>query len=319
MSPTPMNSTPVDSTPLLSITSDSALGALLGAGVGVGLLLMYLGLRGVDEHPRTAPRRRVLPAPDRRRLMVRALAACTVALAVGLLTGWVVGAALAGLASWALPRVLRGDSDHTRRVTRIEAIATWTEMVRDTLSAAAGLEQAILATAPLAPAAIRGEIAVLAAGLERGERLAPALRRLAHDLADPTADLVVAALVLAAERQARQLTELLGSLAGTAREQASMRLRIEASRARSRTSVRVIVATTITFAVAVVLLNRAYLATYDSLAGQVVLLGVGLLFAGGLAWLARIATVSEPTRFLLAADGTIDDVRVPEQRGEARS
>ena len=63
----------------------------------------------------------------------------------------------------ALPRVLGRDPEHARRVARIEAVATWTEMLRDTLSAAAGLEQAILATAPLAPVAIRGEITELAA------------------------------------------------------------------------------------------------------------------------------------------------------------
>jgi Flp pilus assembly protein TadB len=217
-------------------------------------------------------------------------------------TGWVVGAILAGLASWALPRVLGRDPGHARRVARIEAIATWTEMLRDTLSAASGLEQAILATAPLAPKPIRDEITDLVARLENNERLAPSLRRLADQLADPTGDLVIAALVKAAEQQARQLSDLLGALAHTAREQASMRMRVEAGRARTRTSVRVIVGTTLAFAVAVVLLNRSYVSAYDSATGQVVLLGIGGLFALGFAWLARIARVPEPTRFLSIAD-----------------
>ena len=167
-------------------------------------------------------------------------------------------------------------------------------MLRDTLSAAAGLEQAILATAPLAPPAIRGEITDLATRIENGDRLAPSLRRLADQLADPTGDLVIAALVLAAEQQARQLGDLLGSLAHAAREQASMRMRVEAGRARTRTSVRVIVGTTLCFAVAVVVLNRSYLSAYDSAVGQVVLLGIGVLFSLGFAWLVRIAQVAEP-------------------------
>jgi Flp pilus assembly protein TadB len=171
-------------------------------------------------------------------------------------------------------------------------------MLRDTLSAAAGLEQAILATAPLSPPAIRGEITDLAARIENGARLAPSLRALADQLADPTGDLVIAALVLAAEQQARQLGDLLGSLAHAAREQASMRMRVEAGRARTRTSVRVIVGTTIGFAVAVVLLNRPYLSAYDSAGGQVVLLVIGVLFCLGFAWLVRIARVTEPARFL---------------------
>jgi tight adherence protein B len=191
-----------------------------------------------------------------------------------------------------------------RRVARIEAVASWTEMLRDTLSAAAGLEQAILATAPLAPVAIRSEVAGLASRVQNGHRLAPALRQLAEELADPTADLVIAALVLAAEHQARQLGELLGSLAETARSQAAMRMRVETGRARTRTSVRVVVATTIVFAVGVVVFNRAYLTAYDSVLGQAVLLVIGGLFGTGFAWLVRIAagratarvlTLNEPT------------------------
>ena len=59
---------------------------------------------------------------------------------------------------------------------------------------------------------------------------------------------------------------------------------------------RVIVGTTLCFAVAVVLLNRPYLSAYDSATGQVVLLGIGVLFGLGFVWLVRIATVTEPDR-----------------------
>src|ERR1700684_2483529 len=102
-------------------------------------------------------------------------------------------------------------------------------MLRDTLSAAAGLEQAIVATANVAPCPIRIEVRALASALEP-ERLVPALRTVASDLADPTGDLVVAALVLAAGHEAWKLSDLLGSLAGAARDQAAMQLRIGAGR-----------------------------------------------------------------------------------------
>jgi tight adherence protein B len=289
---------------IVTVTLTTALAALLGVGVGVGLLLLIVGWRGVDPaRPRRLQLRRRPDAPGDQRQVLRIGLAVAVGLLVGLATGWVVGAVLAGLACWALPRVLARDPEHARRVARIEAVATWTEMLRDTLSAAAGLEQAILATAPLSPPAIRGEITELAARIENGDRLALSLRALADQLADPTGDLVIAALVLAAEQQARQLGDLLGSLAHAAREQASMRMRVEAGRARTRTSVRVIVGTTIGFAVAVVLLNRPYLAAYDSVAGQVVLLVIGGLFCLGFAWLVRIARVAEPSRFLSNPDG----------------
>jgi tight adherence protein B len=287
----------------VGMSATTLVAALLGLGTGVGLLLVIRGWRGMDpprilRFPCRVPRGRA----DQR--LVRLITAVAVGVIAGVLTGWVAGAALAALACWALPPALGRDPHHAQQVARIEAIATWTEMLRDTLAAAAGLEQAILATAPLAPAAIRPQISDLATRLSRGQRLAPSLRALAEQLADPTADLVIASLVLAAEHQARRLGGLLGCLAVAAREQAAVRMRVQAGRARTRTSVRVIVGTTLGFATAMVLLDRPYLAAYDSLTGQAVLLVVGALFAVGFAWLARIATVGEPIRFLSTAPDT---------------
>lgn len=293
----------------IAISTTAALSALLGVGFGVGLLLVILGWRGKGPSQLYGRRSRMRSRGGRtatadQRRPVRIGLALAAGVLTGVATGWVVGAVLAGLAVWALPAILGRHPGHTHRVARIEAIATWTEMLRDTLSAAAGLEQAILATAPLAPTAIRGEITVLAAQIENGDRLAPSLRKLADQLADPTGDLVIAALVLAAEQQSRQLADLLGSLAHAAREQASMRMRVEAGRSRIRTSVRVIVGTTLGFAALVVALNRAYLSAFDTVVGQIVLLGIGVLFGLGFVWLARIAAVREPDRFLaLMEDG----------------
>jgi len=288
-----------------TISVTTVVTAVLGLGTGVGLLLVISGWRGVD--------------PDRRRgltrwhshgrndqWLVRLAVAVAVGVVTGVITGWVAAAVLAGLACWALPPVLGRDPRHAHQLDRIEAIATWTEMLRDTLAAAAGLEQTILATAPLAPTAIRPQVSELAARLSNGERLTPCLRALADQLADSTGDFVIAALVMAAEHQARQLRDLLGSLALAAREQASMRMRIQAGRARSRTSIRVIVGTTLGFATGMVLLDRPYLAAYDSITGQILLLVIGTLFGLGFAWLKRIAAVPEPIRFFVTAinDGT---------------
>lgn len=277
--------------------------AVCGAGFGAGLWLTIDAFR-----PRTAPPHRGavgmasltgwLQGGRRARLA----AAVAAGLLTGAVTGWPVAAVLAGLAVWALPPLLGPDTAHTRRLARIEAVATWTEGLRDTLSAAAGLEQSILATAPAAPVAIRPEVQGLAAAIRRGERLPPALRRLADDLAGPLADLVVAALILAAQRQGRALADLLGSLAAAAREQAGMRLRTAASRARVRTTVRVIVATTLVMAAGLIVLNRGYLAPYDSTIGQLVLLLIGALFAAGFWWLSRISTLTEAPRYLTGLD-----------------
>ncbi|MEV7042849.1 pilus assembly protein TadB [Amycolatopsis sp. NPDC051061] len=286
----------------MNVDTTTIVAATLGAGTAAGVLLI------ITDWPRTTSGMTV-PRGSRLRRAVRrfagdrrALARLTVVVAVGAVTGaatgWVAGAVLAAAAVWFLPRLVGPDRAHARRVARIEAIASWTEMLRDVLAAAAGLEQAILTTAPLAPAAIRAEVATLTARLESGQRLAPALRALARELDDPSADLVLAALILAAEHQARQLGDLLGSLAITARGQAAMRMRVEAGRARTRTSVRLIVTTTVAFATGVAVFNRAYLDVYDTATGQVVLLLIGGLLAAGFGWLARIAVGGGPVRVL---------------------
>jgi Flp pilus assembly protein TadB len=276
----------------------SALAGICGAGIGLGLLLVMAGWRGV-EVPRPTRHLNRLKAE---RANLRIGLAVGAGVIVGAATGWPVGAILAGLAGWGAPGLLGGARRHQAAVGRIEAIAGWAEMLRDTMAGSAGLEQAIIATASLAPLAIRGEVATLAVRLE-GERLAPALRAFADDVADPTCDLVVAALVLAAEHQAQRLGELLGSLAAAARDQATMRLRVEAGRARTRTSVKVIVGATGALVLALALFNRSYLSPYDSATGQLVLVLVGGVFAVAFTWLARMTRPVVVDRFLTDSPG----------------
>jgi tight adherence protein B len=274
----------------------TALAALCGVAVGLGLLLAFVGWRGVE-----LPQMSMRSARARtERVTLRLGLAAGAGVLVGVATGWPVGALLAAAAGWGLPGLLTGTKYRNAAVGRIEAVAGWAEMLRDTMAGAAGLEQAIVATAPVAPLPLRTEVATLAVRLQ-SERLAPSLRAFADEVADPTCDLVVAALVLAAEHQAQRLGELLGSLAQAARDQATMRLRVEASRARTRTSVKVIVGATGGLALALAVLNRGYLGPYDSGLGQMMLLIVGGLFATSFVWLSKMTTPTAPERFLHVA------------------
>ena len=275
----------------------TGLAALLGIGAGLGLWLVIRGWWSPRQRAARGGRR----APSDRRLLLRSVACAGVALLAGVLTGWVVAALLAAAAAWWLPRLLGPDRHATARIARFEAIASWAEMLRDTLSAAAGLEQAILVTAPLVPDAIRAPVTAAAGRLRSGARLGPVLRDLADELADPTADLVLSALVMAAEQRARDLSELLGSLAKAAWDHAALRMSITASRAQARSEVRITVGVTVVFALGLLLLDRHYLSAYDSAAGQIVLLLVGALFSIGLTLTQRFARIPEPARFLALA------------------
>ncbi len=272
------------------------IGLLAGMGVGLGALLIAMGARGTtptrpDED--LTPRRAVVTDAALGRVAIAAVAAVVAFLA----TGWIVGGVLVGLATSVAPWIFNSASPQGMAVARTEAVASWVEMIRDTMAAAAGIEEAITSTAEVAPLPIRGEVQRLAARLER-ERFVPTLRAFADELADPTADLVVTALVLATERQARDLTGLLDSLARSARAEASMRLRVDAGRSRARTAVRVVTGTTVGFALLLVVFSRDFLSPYDDALGQAWLMVVGLLFSGAIWKLDQMAEIPGPPRLL---------------------
>lgn len=288
------------------MTGSGVLAALAGAGVGLGVTLVLAGLLRAERRPwlhawlarpgRSKAERDPSTSAtssgargDRLRRRWRIAATAGAAALAGVATGWPVVAVLAAAGVWWLPGLLGPDRAHAASVARIEGVAGWAEQLRDTLAAASGLEQAITTTAVTAPEVVRPAVAALAERIHAGERLPVALARAGHDIADPTGDLVIAALTLAAQQQARQLGELLAALAAAAREEAAGRMRTAVARARVRTSVRVIIGATLGLAAVLAVLNSAYLAPYSTLEGQVVLAGVGALFAVAFGWLARIA------------------------------
>lgn len=269
-----------------------AVAALLGAVSG-GAAVLAVAATLKSAGPSSARGR--LRGLDR---AVSRLGAATVAaVVVAALTRWPVAALAAGMAGFLVPSLLVARGAREAALARIEGVAGWAEMLRDVLAAAGGLEQAVAATAPVAPPAIRPAVVRLAGRLDR-ERLAPALRAFADDLDDATGDLVVAALVLAAERSPRRLAELLGDLAATARAEVSMRLRVETSRARTRTSVLIISGFTGAFSAGLVLFSRPYLAAYDDALGQAVLALVVACYGIAYWWLARATRAARPQRVL---------------------
>ena len=280
---------------MVAVLRGAPIAAVLGAVAGLGVLVLLAGLLG-----RTVVRPGVVLRGLGGRVD-RAALRLSLGLALGtpvlLLTRWPVAAAFAaGIGVWLPSR--RGQSRRsTEEVARVEAIATWTEQLRDTLGASSGLQTALVATASLAPVALAPAVEHLAARLEY-ERTSDALRKFAADVAHPVADFVVAALLVAAEREARDLGGLLGQLASTAREEARLRSRIWVGRARTRTSVRVIALIVPLMVAAVMLLDRHYLDPYNSAAGQVVLLVVGSVFAASLVGMERMGRIRMPQRFV---------------------
>ncbi len=177
------------------------------------------------------------------------------------------------------------------------ALATWVEMIRDTISAASGLIETLKATAATAPVAVRTQVQQLASRAER-EPLPDALTKFADEVDHGVADTVAVTLQLAAANQTGSLQEALAELAENTREEVSMRMRVEASRARQFTSARFIAGVVAVFSVGMVGFSRPYLAPYDSVSGQVALAVVGGLFIGSAIALVRMSRFDSPPRIL---------------------
>jgi len=213
------------------------------------------------------------------------------------LTGWPALGVAVSLALALMPGVGRRPVRRRDERELVEAIATWTEQVRDTLAGAHGLQEAIVAASQRAPSAIEAAVHRLTAYMAYG-RLEDGLRRFAADVNHPTADFVVAALSTANQFQARDLNQLLTHVAQCAREESRMRSRVWVSRARTRTAIRIIAVVVVVFTGGLVVFNRRYLEPYSSLEGQVVLAAVLTVFASALVLMHRLSTISLPERFI---------------------
>ena len=271
-------------------------GFVLGAAVGLGLLLVLLGVAGEDR-----PARRPATLPDLNGAAVRAGWAGLAGVAAAALTGWPAAFLAGAVAALVAPSLIGAKARREQVITRTEAVASWAEMLRDTMAASAGLQAAIAASARVAPPAIRAEVRELASSIQR-EDLPAALRAFAARVADPAADIVAMALIVAATKQARHVGEVLDRAAAAARASASMRASVEAGRARSFTSARIIVVVTVGMAALIAVFSRAYLAPFDTAVGQLVLVVIAGLFGAGLWSLARLARIDPGPRILIAAE-----------------
>jgi Flp pilus assembly protein TadB len=177
-------------------------------------------------------------------------------------------------------------------------LAAWTESLRDLIGAGSGIESTIAESSRLAPPAIRGDVQRLAQRLANNEDLDLALRGFAEEIDDPLGDLVVTALATAAGRQGgANLTSVLGAASAAARAQVAMRHQVEAARAGTYASAKVVVTVFVLFAVGLLVLNRSFLDPFGTAVGQLVLIVIGGLFALCATAMVRLAEPDRPERF----------------------
>jgi Flp pilus assembly protein TadB len=284
------------------VSVSSAYGVLavaFGAVAGGGAILMIVALRGLPPQPEGTGQGR-LEQQVRALFSMRGAAAIGAGVVTLIATGWVVagiGVALLVL-SW---RGLSGAAGERRALARLEGLASWTESLRDTIAGAVGLEQAIPASLRVASDTLREPLERLVDRLHTRTPMPEALQRFADDLDDPGADLIIAALIINARLRGPGLRDLLGALARSVREELDMRRKISADRRTTRRSVQIVIGVSVGLALILAVLDRGFLAPYDNVLGQIILVVVVTVYGVGVYWLRKLAIFEAPQRLLRMA------------------
>jgi tight adherence protein B len=280
--------------------TSSAMTQLLAIGIGgltgAALFLAVVALYGLPaRRPGSGPGR--LDRLRRDVLSPRGGIAIVAGILALVTTRWVVaGIGVALLAySW---RSLSGAGSERAAITRLEGLATWTESLRDTIAGAVGLEQAIPSSTRIAAPAIREPLLKLVDRLHTRMPMPDALRLFASDLDDPSADLIIAALIINSRLRGPGLRDLLGALSRSVREELDMRRKVGAERRSTRRSVQIVILVSVGMAIGLAFVDHSFLAPYSSPFGQLVLALIACLYGLGIAWLRRLARFESPQRML---------------------
>jgi len=280
---------------------------LSGMAVIGGVIGVVAGVVGTTA-PRRAPLRERWKAarggPEqgedvRLRRRTLTVAALVVFVAVWLVSGNFVAGALLGAAVVGVPWLITPAQIVQERIGQLEALSEWTQRLAGLLRLGLGLEQAMVTSRRGAPEELSGQIVSLSDRLRLGWRPEEALRAFADELDDITGDKVAAALILSVNDRGPGLAQGLEDLAATVREEVAGKRKVEADRAKSRTTVRWMTLITLGIVVAGFFVP-SFTRPYNTLLGQLVLAFLTAGFIATLALMRSLGTFRHIARFLSA-------------------
>jgi tight adherence protein B len=281
---------------------------LLSVALASGVYLTYAGLAQPREQ--LLPPRRLVAVRD---FLVRAglrgvtprdfvlfsLASGTfAALVTQLFLGWgmisAVGAGLGLLAPYAY--YIRR---HDRRRAQVQAgLVEGIEQLRDGIRTGLSVQEALAGLARSGPEVLRSEFATLS----REARLLGfdgALAAMRDRLADPLFDVLAAALAVNDRLGGRQVSQVLDRLAESARAQLRIQHEVHAQQGRTVLSARIVAAAPLVVLLGLRATNPRYLSIFDSVWGQMVLLGCALAVGLGYAAMLYLTRLPGQRRVLV--------------------
>jgi tight adherence protein B len=283
------------------------MGAVVGLGVGVGLVLIWLSFtsprRAVERPHRVSRTREVL---DRAGLvgttvtglwLVCAVTALVVFVSVHVVSRTVTVSLVFGLMAGYLPfAMLVGRARRRQR----ELAEVWPEAV-DNLSSAVragmSLPDALTQLGHRGPEPLREPFLAFGADYQVTGRFGESLDRLKQRLADPVGDRVVEGLRIAREVGGGELGGLLRNLSGFLREDARTRSELESRQAWTVNGARLAVAAP-WLVLLMLCFQREVIARYASPAGVVVLAGGAALCLVAYRLMVRIGRLPTERRVL---------------------
>jgi tight adherence protein B len=204
------------------------------------------------------------------------------ALLAQLFLGWGVVSGLAGGLGLLAPYAYYVRRHDRRRSAVQDALVEAIEQLRDAIRTGLSVQEALAGLARTGPEALRGEFS----SLSRDARLLgfdAALTAMRNRLADPVFDVVACALAVNDRLGGRQVSQVLDRLAEATRAQLRIQHELRAQQGRTVLSARIVAAAPLVALVGLRATNPRYLGIFDSVGGQMVLIGCALSVSLGYA------------------------------------
>jgi tight adherence protein B len=281
--------------------------AVLGALLAIGLLGIGRLIRGLPLLPTAltrGPRRRgrSLTTADRRIVP----AGMGVAVVVLVVSRNPVVAVIVGAVVVLWPMVAGGGKAERAALAKLEALAEWTEALRDLAQKGAGLESVIPKTVDTASDVLVAPLRLLSRRLSVKVPLPEALSRFADEVDDASADMVVAALALAARQRKGRLSDVLTALSRSLRDELEQRTRVMRERNGVRREAAQVAALTAVLVLAAGLFSPRGLPEGGGTAARLLPLVLAVAYLFVFSRVRRLAEPEPEPRFLSGASDVLE-------------
>jgi tight adherence protein B len=220
------------------------------------------------------------------------------ALIAQLCLGWTVVSGLAGAVGLLGPCLYYLRRQARRRAAIQDALVEAIEQLRDAIRTGLSVQEGLAGLGRGGPDVLRTEFS----RLSRDARLLgfeDAMVAMRDRLADPVFDVVAGSLIINDRLGGRLVSQVLDRLADATRAQLRIEHELRAHQARTKLSARIVAAAPLVALIGLRATNPRYLGIFDSVVGQMILIGCGVAVALGYAAMLYLTRLPGQRRVLV--------------------